>query len=64
MISPLDIVLVAVVIVKTDFGNYQLEYQPLDYYTSMNTCVAERNKLQKKNETKGLTYICLKVDRN
>lgn len=63
MLSPLDIVLVAVIIVKTDFGNYQLEYQPLDYYSSMNTCVAERNRLQKKPE-KGLTYICLKVDRN
>jgi hypothetical protein len=62
MISPLEIVLVAIMIGKNGFtGAYELQYQPLDYYKSMSTCTVEKTRLQRKPE-KGITYICLKVD--
>ena len=62
MMSPLEIVLVAIMVGKNNFTSaYELQYQPLDYYKSMSTCVVERNRLMRKPE-KGVTYVCLKVD--
>jgi hypothetical protein len=60
--APIEFVLVAVMVVKNPINNsLELEYLPLDHYRSMQTCVVERNKLQKKPNT-GKTYVCLKVD--
>jgi hypothetical protein len=61
MISPLEIVLVAIMIGKNNFtGEVELQYQAVGRYTSMSTCTVERQKLLKKD--KGITYLCLKVD--
>ena len=62
MISPLEIVLVAIMIGKNNFtGEVELQYQSVNRYTSMSTCNAEKTRLQRKPE-KGIAYLCLKVD--
>ena len=62
MISPLEIVLVAIMIGKNNFtGEVELQYQSLDRYKSMSSCNVEKNRLMKKPE-KGITFVCLKVD--
>jgi hypothetical protein len=61
MISPLEIVLVAIMIGKNNFtGEVELQYQSVGRYTSMSTCNKDRLKLLKKD--KDITYLCLKVD--
>ena len=61
MISPLEIVLVAILIGKNNFtGEVELQYQSVGRYTSMSTCTVERQKLLKKD--KGITYLCMRVD--
>ena len=61
MISPLEIVLVAVMIGKNNFtGEVELQYQAVGRYASMSTCTVERNKVLKRD--RGITYLCLKVD--
>ena len=50
MISPLEIVLVAVMIGKNNFtGEVELQYQAVGRYTSMSTCEVERKKVIKTN---------------
>lgn len=50
-------------VIKNDFtGVYEMHYQPLDYYKAMNECITERNRLAKKPD-KGVTYVCVRVDR-
>jgi len=62
MISPLEVVLVAVMIGKNNFtGQYELQYQSLDRYKSMSACTVEKNKLMRKPE-KNIIYLCAKVD--
>lgn len=62
MMAPIEFVLVAVMVVKNQMTQgLELDYAPVDHYRSMQACVVERNKLQKKPNT-GKTYICLKVD--
>jgi len=58
-----EIVLVAIMIVQNPSGGpLTLEYQPLDYYNSWNTCRQEQKRLsQTKDKRTG--YICVKVDR-
>jgi hypothetical protein len=61
MISPLEIVLVAVMIGKNNFtGEVELQYQAVGRYTSMSTCTVDRNKVLKRD--RNITYLCLKVD--
>ena len=61
MISPLEILLVAVMIGKNNFtGEVELQYQAVGRYTSMSTCTVERNKVLKRD--RNITYLCLKVD--
>ena len=61
MISPLEIVLVAIMIGKNNFtGEVELQYQSVGRYTSMSTCNKDRQSLLKKD--KGITYLCMKVD--
>ena len=60
MISPLEIILVAVMVGKNPFtGDLELQYQSLDRYKSISTCNVEKNKLKKD---KNINYLCLKVD--
>ena len=62
MMTPIEFVLVAVMIVKNPINNsLELDYAPLDHFRSMQSCIVERNRLQKKMNS-GKTYICLKVD--
>jgi hypothetical protein len=62
MISPIEIVLVAIMVGKNNFtGEHELMYQSVDRYKSMAVCNSEKNRLLKKPE-KGITYVCLKVD--
>ena len=59
-----EIVLVAVMIVQSPLGGpLTLEYQPLDYYNSLNTCRQEQKRLSQKQD-KRTGYMCVKVDRN
>ena len=61
MISPLEIVLVAIMIGKNNFtGEVELQYQSVGQYKSMSACAVERNRLLKKD--KDIIYLCLKVD--
>ena len=61
MISPLEIVLVAIMIGKNNFtGEVELQYQVVNRYSSVSTCTKDRLKLLKKD--KNITYLCLKVD--
>jgi len=66
MIPLYEIVLVAVMVTQGPAGGpLTLEYQPLDYYNSWNTCRREERRLQAriKEQQKIRAYICLKVDR-
>lgn len=61
-----EIVLVAVMVTQGPAsGQLSLEYQPLDYYTSWNTCQREQRRLQSRirERERIKAYICLKVDR-
>ena len=61
MMSPIEIVLVAIMIGKNNFtGEVELQYQSVNRYTSMSTCNKDRQSLLKKD--KGITYLCMKVD--
>ena len=61
MMSPIEIVLVAIMIGKNNFtGEVELQYQSVGRYTTMSTCNKDRQKLLKKD--KGITYLCMKVD--
>ena len=63
MMTPIEFVLVAVMIVKNPINNaLELDYAPLDHFRSMQACIVERNRLQKKVMNNVKTYICLKVD--
>ena len=49
MMTPIEFVLVAVMIVKNPINNaLELDYTPLDHFRSMQSCIVERNRLQKK----------------
>jgi len=64
MISPIEIVLVAVMAAKNPFnGVYEIFYEPLDYYKSISECNKEQTRLTKKNG-KGVRYVCLPVDKD
>jgi len=61
MISPLEIVLVAIMIGKNNFtGEVELQYQVVNRYSSVSACNKDRLKLLKKD--KGITYLCMRVD--
>ena len=67
MIPLYEIVLVAVMVTQTPAsGQLSLEYQPVDYYTSWNTCRREERRLQARvrEQERIRAYICLKVDRD
>ena len=67
MIPLYEIVLVAVMVTQSPAGGpVTLDYQPLDYYNSWNTCLREERRLQSrlKERERIRAYICLKVDRN
>jgi hypothetical protein len=64
MISPIEIVLIAVMATKNPFnGSYEMYYEPLDYYKSIAECNKEQARLTKKNQL-GVRYICLPVDKD
>jgi len=62
MISPLEFVLVAVMVVKNpNTEALELNYVPLDHFRTMQACNLEKNRIQKKTSNSKV-YICLKVD--
>lgn len=64
MIGPIDIVLVVVMAVQNPISKqYEIYYEPLDYFKSIVECNKEQARLTKKNPA-GVRYICLPVDRN
>ena len=64
MISPIEIVLIAVMATKNPFnGSYEMYYEPLDYFKTIAECNKEQSRLTKKEKT-GVRYMCLTVDRN
>ena len=63
MIPLYEIVLVAVMVTQSPLGGpLTLEYQPLDYYNSWNTCRQEQKRLSQTKD-KRTRYVCVKVDR-
>jgi hypothetical protein len=65
MISSIKFVLLAVMAVQNpNTGYIELQYDPLDYYSSMANCNMERNRLLQKKQTPNKVYLCLKVDRD
>jgi len=64
MVSPIEIVLVAVMAAKNPFnGVYEIFYEPLDYFKSIAECNKEQSRITRK-EKNGVLYVCLKVDKN
>jgi len=64
MISSLEFVLVAIMVVKNpNTEALELNYVPMDYFKTMQVCNIEKNKIQKKTSNNKV-YICLKVDRD
>jgi len=64
MIGPIDIVLVAVMAVQNPISKqYEIYYEPLDYFKSIGECNKEQTRLTKKNQL-GVRYVCLPVDKD
>jgi hypothetical protein len=64
MVSPIEIVLIAVMATKNPFnGSYEMYYEPLDYFKTIAECNKEQSRLTKKNQL-GVRYICLPVDKD
>ena len=64
MIGPIDIVLVAVMAVQNPISKqYEIYYEPLDYFKSIGECNKEQARLTKKNQL-GVRYVCLPVDKD
>ena len=66
MITSIKIVLLSVVLVyNPNTDRVELQYNPLDYYTSISSCNVEKNKLQKRQPAESnKMFMCLKVDKN
>lgn len=64
MVSPIEIVLIAVMATKNPFnGAYEIFYEPLDYFKSIAECNKEQSRITRK-EKNGVLYVCLKVDKD
>ena len=64
MIGPIDIVLIAVMATQNPFTKqYEIYYEPLDYYKTIGECNKEQARLTNKHP-KGVRYMCLTIDRN
>jgi hypothetical protein len=64
MISPIEIVLIAVMATKNPFnGSYEMYYEPLDYFKTIAECNKEQLRLTRKNQL-GVRYVCLPVDKD
>jgi len=64
MISPLEFVLVAVMVMENpNTKALELNYVPMDYFKTMQVCNIEKNRIQRKTSNNKV-YICLKVDRD
>jgi len=62
MISPLEFVLVAVMVMENpNTKALELNYVPMDYFKTMRVCNIEKNRIQRKTSNSKV-YICLKVD--
>jgi hypothetical protein len=64
MIGPIDIVLLAVMAVQNPISKqFEIYYEPLNYYKTIVECNKEQARLTKKNQL-GVRYICLPVDKD
>ena len=64
MTTPIEIVLVAIFLVQQPVTKqFEIQYEPLDYFRTIGECNKEQARLTKKNE-KYVKYVCLTVDRN
>ena len=62
MISPIEFVLVSVMVVgNPTTGKLKLLYEPLDHFKSLKMCNQEAARLNKKANV-NTSYICMKVD--
>lgn len=64
MMTPIEFVLVAVMVIENpNTKALELNYVPMDYFKTMQSCNIEKNRIQKKTSNSKV-YICLKVDRD
>ena len=64
MIGPIDIVLLVVMAVQNPVSKqFEIYYEPLNYYKTIVECNKEQSRLTKKNQL-GVRYICLPVDKD
>ena len=64
MMTPLEFVLVAIMVIENpNTKALELNYVPMDYFKTMQSCNIEKNRIQKKTSNNKI-YICLKVDRD
>lgn len=64
MLTPLSIVLVGIMAVQNPITKqYEIHYEPLDYYETIGECNKEQARLTKKNPV-GIRYVCLTISRN
>jgi hypothetical protein len=64
MITPLEFVLVAIMVIENpNTKALELNYVPMDYFKTMQACNIEKTRIQKKTSNNKV-YICLKVDRD
>ena len=63
MMTPIEFVLVAIMVIENpNTKALELNYVPMDYFKTMQSCNIEKNRIQRKTSNK--VYICLKVDRD
>ncbi len=64
MMTPIEFVLVAIMVIENpNTKALELNYIPMDYFKTMQSCNIEKNRIQKKTSNSKV-YICLKVDRD
>ena len=64
MMTPIEFVLVAIMVIENpNTKALELNYVPMDYFKTMQSCNIEKNRIQKKTSNSKV-YICLKVDRD
>jgi hypothetical protein len=62
--TPIEFVLVAIMVIENpNTKALELNYIPMDYFKTMQSCNIEKNRIQKKTSNSKV-YICLKVDRD
>ena len=64
MIAPTDFILVAVMLMYQPVTKqYEIYYEPLDYFKTIGECSREQSRLARKG-VNSVRYLCLSVDKD